>query len=235
MILLLCRLFLQWPKVTTGDCWTPVSTRWRPAQRATSPPPAPASLCTTTTPPSVTSTSPRCPSRIKDSLAQEEKIPKDPHLSLHQLRFRKLRTSTKAINQRRAAATKKTKRVWWWWRILRLKFSSCHVVLFLFLSGYLSESESWKPRVFSAVMNSFIFCYGAAEPLRKEFVVTVKRRPFYLMFLSSTALMWRAKLTRNLGFLQILCVSKAWYVIPFCGRSGRVWSLFIAKRSLRWY
>lgn len=61
--IILCCLLLQWLMVITGDCWTLVSTGWRPAQRATSPPLAPARSCTTTTPPSVTSASPRCPSR----------------------------------------------------------------------------------------------------------------------------------------------------------------------------
>ncbi|XP_037531562.1 probable carboxypeptidase X1 [Nematolebias whitei] len=50
--------------------------------------------------------------RIKDILAKGGKLPKDLQLRLRQLRMRKLRVTTKAINQRRAAAdAKRAKRV----------------------------------------------------------------------------------------------------------------------------
>ncbi|XP_047441500.1 probable carboxypeptidase X1 isoform X2 [Mugil cephalus] len=42
--------------------------------------------------------------KLKDVLAKGEKLPKDLQLRLRQLRMRKLRVTTKAINQRRAAA-----------------------------------------------------------------------------------------------------------------------------------
>ncbi|XP_030001224.1 probable carboxypeptidase X1 isoform X2 [Sphaeramia orbicularis] len=45
--------------------------------------------------------------RLKDILAKGGKLPKDLQLRLRQLRLRKLRVTTKAINQRRAAATTK--------------------------------------------------------------------------------------------------------------------------------
>ncbi|XP_021171746.2 probable carboxypeptidase X1 isoform X2 [Fundulus heteroclitus] len=49
--------------------------------------------------------------RVKDILAKVGKLPKDLQLRLRQLRTRKLRVTTKAINQRRAAAAKRAKRV----------------------------------------------------------------------------------------------------------------------------
>lgn len=50
--------------------------------------------------------------RIKDILAKGGKLPKDLQLRLRQLRMRKLRVTTKAINQRRAvAAAKRAKQV----------------------------------------------------------------------------------------------------------------------------
>ncbi|KAM4586418.1 putative carboxypeptidase X1 [Fundulus diaphanus] len=51
--------------------------------------------------------------RVKDILAKGGKLPKDLQLRLRQLRTRKLRVTTKAINQRRAAAAaaKRAKRV----------------------------------------------------------------------------------------------------------------------------
>ncbi|XP_028271885.1 probable carboxypeptidase X1 isoform X2 [Parambassis ranga] len=50
--------------------------------------------------------------RLKDILAKGGKLPKDLQLRLRQLRIRKLRVTTKAINQRRAAAAaKRAKRV----------------------------------------------------------------------------------------------------------------------------
>uniref|UniRef100_A0A3B4Z1H2 Probable carboxypeptidase X1 n=1 Tax=Stegastes partitus TaxID=144197 RepID=A0A3B4Z1H2_9TELE len=50
--------------------------------------------------------------RLKDILAKGGKLPKDLQLRLRQLRMRKLRVTTKAINQRRAAAAaKRAKRV----------------------------------------------------------------------------------------------------------------------------
>ncbi|XP_017285255.1 probable carboxypeptidase X1 isoform X2 [Kryptolebias marmoratus] len=51
--------------------------------------------------------------RIKDILAKGGKLPKDLQLRLRQLRLRKLRVTTKAINQRRAAAAaaRRAKRV----------------------------------------------------------------------------------------------------------------------------
>ncbi|XP_053180316.1 probable carboxypeptidase X1 [Scomber japonicus] len=50
--------------------------------------------------------------RLKDILARGGKLPKDLQLRLRQLRLRKLRVTTKALNQRRAAAAaRKTKRV----------------------------------------------------------------------------------------------------------------------------
>ncbi|CAN9514653.1 unnamed protein product [Ophioblennius macclurei] len=48
--------------------------------------------------------------RLKDILAKGGKIPKDLQLRLRLLRMRKLRVTTKAINQRRAAAVKKARR-----------------------------------------------------------------------------------------------------------------------------
>ncbi|XP_029963681.1 probable carboxypeptidase X1 isoform X1 [Salarias fasciatus] len=48
--------------------------------------------------------------RLKDILAKGGKIPKDLQLRLRQLRMRKLRATTKAINQRRAAASKRARR-----------------------------------------------------------------------------------------------------------------------------
>uniref|UniRef100_A0A3Q2TAK3 Carboxypeptidase X, M14 family member 1 n=1 Tax=Fundulus heteroclitus TaxID=8078 RepID=A0A3Q2TAK3_FUNHE len=48
--------------------------------------------------------------RVKDILAKAGKLPKDLQLRLRQLRTRKLRVTTKAINQRRAAAAKRAKR-----------------------------------------------------------------------------------------------------------------------------
>lgn len=51
--------------------------------------------------------------RLKDILAKGGKLPKDLQLRLRQLRLRKLRVTTKAMNQRRAAAAtaKQAKRV----------------------------------------------------------------------------------------------------------------------------
>ncbi|XP_054872359.1 probable carboxypeptidase X1 isoform X1 [Amphiprion ocellaris] len=49
--------------------------------------------------------------RLKDILAKGGKLPKDLQLRLRQLRMRKLRVTTKAINQRRAAAAKRAKTV----------------------------------------------------------------------------------------------------------------------------
>ncbi|XP_076595236.1 putative carboxypeptidase X1 isoform X2 [Chaetodon auriga] len=49
--------------------------------------------------------------RLKDFLGKGGKLPKDLQLWLRQLRLRKLRVTTKAINQRRAAAAKRAKRV----------------------------------------------------------------------------------------------------------------------------
>ncbi|XP_041800783.1 probable carboxypeptidase X1 [Chelmon rostratus] len=49
--------------------------------------------------------------RLKEILAKGGKIPKDLQLRLRQLRLRKLRVSTKALNQRRAATAKRAKRV----------------------------------------------------------------------------------------------------------------------------
>lgn len=54
--------------------------------------------------------------RLKDVLAKGGKLPKDLQLRLRQLRMRKLRVTTKAINRRRAAAAaaanaKRAKRV----------------------------------------------------------------------------------------------------------------------------
>ncbi len=57
--------------------------------------------------------------RLKEILAKGGKIPKDLQLRLRQLRLRKLRVTTKAMNQRRAAAAKRAKRVWWWLKIIR--------------------------------------------------------------------------------------------------------------------
>lgn len=45
--------------------------------------------------------------RLKEVLAKGGKIPKDLQLRLRQLRLRKLRVATKAMNQRRAAAAAK--------------------------------------------------------------------------------------------------------------------------------
>uniref|UniRef100_A0A4W5NGY8 Carboxypeptidase X, M14 family member 1 n=1 Tax=Hucho hucho TaxID=62062 RepID=A0A4W5NGY8_9TELE len=47
--------------------------------------------------------------RLKEILAKGGKIPKDLQLRLRQLRLRKLRASTKAINSRRAAASRKAR------------------------------------------------------------------------------------------------------------------------------
>lgn len=49
--------------------------------------------------------------RIKGILAKGGKLPKDLQLRLRQLRLRKLRVTTKAINRRRAAAAKRARRV----------------------------------------------------------------------------------------------------------------------------
>ncbi len=49
--------------------------------------------------------------RLKDILGKGGKLPKDLQLRLRQLRLRKLRVSTKAMNQRRAAAAKRAKKV----------------------------------------------------------------------------------------------------------------------------
>ncbi|XP_027133539.1 probable carboxypeptidase X1 isoform X1 [Larimichthys crocea] len=49
--------------------------------------------------------------RLKEILAKGGKIPKDLQLRLRQLRMRKLRITTKAMNQRRAAAARRAKRV----------------------------------------------------------------------------------------------------------------------------
>uniref|UniRef100_UPI003AAFD981 probable carboxypeptidase X1 n=1 Tax=Centroberyx gerrardi TaxID=166262 RepID=UPI003AAFD981 len=49
--------------------------------------------------------------RLKEILAKGGKIPKDLQLRLRQLRLRKLRATTKAINQRRAAAARRARRV----------------------------------------------------------------------------------------------------------------------------
>uniref|UniRef100_A0A3Q4MU38 Carboxypeptidase X (M14 family), member 1b n=1 Tax=Neolamprologus brichardi TaxID=32507 RepID=A0A3Q4MU38_NEOBR len=49
--------------------------------------------------------------RLKELLMKGGKLPKDLQLRLRQLRMRKLRVTTKAINQRRAAAAKRAKRV----------------------------------------------------------------------------------------------------------------------------
>uniref|UniRef100_A0A3Q0SYE8 Carboxypeptidase X, M14 family member 1 n=1 Tax=Amphilophus citrinellus TaxID=61819 RepID=A0A3Q0SYE8_AMPCI len=49
--------------------------------------------------------------RLKELLAKGGKLPKDLQLRLRQLRMRKLRVATKAINQRRAAAARRAKRV----------------------------------------------------------------------------------------------------------------------------
>ncbi|TKS72802.1 putative carboxypeptidase X1 [Collichthys lucidus] len=49
--------------------------------------------------------------RLKEILAKGGKIPKDLQLRLRQLRMRKLRVTTKAMNQRRAAAARRAKRV----------------------------------------------------------------------------------------------------------------------------
>ncbi|XP_044062109.1 probable carboxypeptidase X1 [Siniperca chuatsi] len=49
--------------------------------------------------------------RLKEILAKGEKLPKDLQLRLRQLRLRKFRVTTKAMNQRRAAAAKRAKRV----------------------------------------------------------------------------------------------------------------------------
>ncbi|XP_059201732.1 probable carboxypeptidase X1 isoform X1 [Centropristis striata] len=48
--------------------------------------------------------------RLKDLLAKGGKLPKDLQLRLRQLRLRKLRVTTKALNQRRTAAAKRAKR-----------------------------------------------------------------------------------------------------------------------------
>lgn len=47
--------------------------------------------------------------RLKEILAKGGKLPKDLQLRLRQLRLRKLRASTKAINSRRAAASRKAR------------------------------------------------------------------------------------------------------------------------------
>lgn len=49
--------------------------------------------------------------RLKELLMKGGKLPKDLQLRLRQLRMRKLRVTTKAINRRRAAAAKRAKRV----------------------------------------------------------------------------------------------------------------------------
>lgn len=49
--------------------------------------------------------------RLEEILAKGGKLPKDLQLRLRQLRLRKLRVTTKAINRRRAAAAKRAKRV----------------------------------------------------------------------------------------------------------------------------
>lgn len=49
--------------------------------------------------------------RLKEILAKGGKIPKDLQLRLRQLRMRKLRVTTKAMNQRHAAAARRAKRV----------------------------------------------------------------------------------------------------------------------------
>ncbi|XP_042274282.1 probable carboxypeptidase X1 isoform X1 [Thunnus maccoyii] len=49
--------------------------------------------------------------RLKEILAKGGKLPKDLQLRLRQLRLRKLRVTTKAINRRRAAAAKRAKKV----------------------------------------------------------------------------------------------------------------------------
>ncbi|XP_062331810.1 probable carboxypeptidase X1 isoform X2 [Osmerus eperlanus] len=48
--------------------------------------------------------------RLREILAKGGKIPKDLQLRLRQLRLRKLRASTKALNRRRAAASRRAKR-----------------------------------------------------------------------------------------------------------------------------
>ena len=48
--------------------------------------------------------------RLREILAKGGKIPKDLQLRLRQLRLRKLRASTKAVNRRRAAASRRAQR-----------------------------------------------------------------------------------------------------------------------------